>query len=325
MNGTGRVRIVSVVLGVALILALVSLSAGAGSAKLKMAIVFPGIVTDKSWNQSGYDGLKLVEKELGFQVAYTERVAQPDQLAALSDFARRGFDLVVGHGGEFSESGQQAAERFPKAKFVVASGKVKYRPNLATISVNFFQISFMAGVVAGMMTKTNKVAMIAAQQFESVTGQVDGFTQGAKYVNPKVEVLVSYTGNWDDPGKAKEAALVQIARGADVVSHVLNQAVHGVIEAVKEKKIYIIGQATDQYDLAPEQTLTSYLLRMPYVYLTLAKVTRDGKFEGRSYIIGVENTQATGLGKWGMMVPQAVKDKAEEVRKLLAEGKIKKM
>src|SRR5262249_50769061 len=159
-----------------------------------------------------------------------------------------------------------------------------------------------------------KVAMIGAQQFESVTEQVAGFTQGAKYVNPKVEVLVSYTGNWDDAGKAKEAALVHIARGADVVTHVLNQGVHGVIEAVKEKKIWVIGQAADQYDLAPDRTLTSYVFHMPYVYLTLAQIVQGGKFEGKSYVIGLENQKAAGLGRWNPTVPQRVKDKVAQVR-----------
>ncbi len=324
MSRSSGVRLAGLWVSLILILSLMAVPTGAGTARLKIAVVFPGIVTDKSWNQAGYEGLKLIEKDLSAQTGYVERVAQPDQLAALSDFARRGFDVVVAHGGEFSEAGMQAAERFPRTKFVIASGKVKHRPNLATIRVDFFQISYLAGVVAGMTTKTNKIAMIAAQEFESVTEQAVGYTQGAKNVNPKVEVLVSYTGNWDDAGKAKEAALVQIARGADVLSHVLNQGVHGVIEAVKEKNVRVIGQATDQYDLAPEHTLTSYLFRMPFVYLTLAKTVQGGKFAGKSYVIGLENPQAAGMGRWNPAVPQAVKDKVEEVRKDLVAGKIKR-
>ena len=317
-------RLTGALIAVIAMLVPATLPTGAGSTPLKIAVVFPGIVTDQSWNQSGFEGLKLIEKQFGAQTAYVEKVAQPDQLAAFSDFARRGFDVIIGHGGEFSEAGMQAAARFPNTKFVIASGKVTYRPNLATIRVDFYQIPYLAGVVAGMMTKTNKVAMIGAQQFESVTEQVAGFTDGAKYVNPKVEVLVSYTGNWDDAGKAKEAALVHIARGADVITHVLNQGVHGVIEAVKEKGIWVIGQAADQYDLAPDRTLTSYVFHMPYVYLTLAGIVREGKFAGKGYVIGLENPQAAGLGRWNPVVPQSVKDKVEEVRTLLIAGKIKR-
>jgi basic membrane protein A and related proteins len=324
MRQAGSLRLTGLLIGLIVILVLAALPIGEGSPPLKIAMVFPGIVTDHSWNQDGFEGLKLIEKDLGAKTAYVERIAQPDQLAALSDFARRGFDVVIGHGGEFSEAGMEAAARFPNTKFVIASGKVTYRPNLATIRVDFYQIPFLAGVVAGMMTKTNKVAMICAQQFESVTAQVAGFTQGAKYVNPKVEVLVSYTGNWDDAGKAKEAALLELARGADVVTHVLNQGVDGVIEAVKEKKVWVIGQAADQYDLAPNLTLTSYVFHMPYVYLTLAKVVQAGKFEGKSYVIGLENPQAAGMGRWNPAVPQRVKDKVEEVRKLLIAGKIQR-
>lgn len=324
MLKVGRLKSSGVLVSLIAVMVLAVVPIGAGSTPLKIAVVFPGIVTDHSWNQDGFEGLKLIEKDLGAQTAYVERIAQPDQLAALSDFARRGFDVVVGHGGEFSEAGMEAAGRFPNTKFVIASGKVTYKPNLATIRVDFFQIPFLAGVVAGMMTKTNKVAMICAQQFESVTEQVAGFTQGAKYANPKVEVLVSYTGNWDDAGKAKEAALLEIARGADVVSHVLNQGVDGVIEAVKEKKIWVIGQAADQYNLAPDRTLTSYVFHMPFVYLTLAKIVQGGKFEGKGYVIGLENPQAAGMGQWNPIVPQGVKDKVEVVRKMLIAGQIKR-
>lgn len=310
------------VLSLALVLMAAPLPAGAGTAKLKVAAALPGIITDKAWNQGGYEGLKLMEKEMGAEIAYTERVAQPDQVEVMSDYARRGFDIVFGHGGEYDAAGKQVASRFPKAKIVVTNGTVT-GPNLASLQINHFQVSFLAGVVAGMMTKTNKIAAISAQKFKAIDDMMAGFEQGAKFVNPKIQVFTSYTGNWDDVGKGKEAALAHIAKGADVVYPLLDHALLGVIDAAKEKNVYAIGFVGDQLDLAPKNILTSGMENISVAMLDLAKVVAAGKFEGKSYVFGLENPSAARLGRFGSMVPKQVQDKAAEVKKMLLAGQIK--
>lgn len=310
------------VLSLALVLMAAPLPAGAGTAKLKVAAALPGIITDKAWNQGGYEGLKLMEKEMGAEIAYTERVAQPDQVEVMSDYARRGFDIVFGHGGEYDAAGKQVASRFPKAKIVVTNGTVT-GPNLASLQINHFQVSFLCGVVAGMMTKTNKIAAISAQKFKAIDDMMAGFEQGAKYVNPKIQVFTSYTGNWDDVGKGKEAALAHIAKGADVVYPLLDHALLGVIDAAKEKNVYAVGFVGDQLDLAPKNILTSGIENISVAMLDLAKVVAAGKFEGKSYVFGLENPSAARLGRFGSMVPQQVQDKAAEVKKMLLAGQIK--
>src|SRR5438309_8499701 len=119
-------------------------------------------VTDKAWNQSAHEGLKMIEKKMGARSAYTEGVAQPDQAEVLSDYARRGFDLIFAHGGEFDAAGKQVAAKFPKTRFVIDNGTNK-GPNLADPQINDFQVAFLGGFVAGKMTKTDKIAVVAAQ------------------------------------------------------------------------------------------------------------------------------------------------------------------
>src|ERR1700730_11453706 len=131
---------------------------GAATGQLKVAAALPGIITDKAWNQSAYEGLKMMEKQMGAQIAYTERVAQPDQAEVLSDYARRGFDVVFAHGGEFDAAGKQVAARFPTTKFVIDKG-TNTGPNLADLQINHFQVAFLGGFVAGKLTKTNKIAV----------------------------------------------------------------------------------------------------------------------------------------------------------------------
>ncbi|MDQ7827531.1 MAG: BMP family protein [Armatimonadota bacterium] len=316
----GRVAalVVAVLLG-----ALVGTVADAGTPRLRVAAALPGIITDKAWNQTGYEGLKMIEKELGAQIAYTERVAQPDQVEVMSDYARRGYDLVFGHGGEFDSAGKQVAARFPRTKIVINNG-VSTAPNLATSQINHFQVSFLAGVVAGLMTKTNKIAAISAQKFQAIDESMIGLEQGAKYVNPRVQMFTSYTGDWDNVGKGKEAALAHIARGVDVLYPLLDHAMLGVIEAAKEKKVFVIGYPRDQLSLAPETVLTSAIENIAVAMLEVAKLVAAGKFQGKGYVFGIENPAAARLGRYGAMVPQRVRDRVEEVKKLLLAGKIQR-
>jgi basic membrane protein A and related proteins len=289
--------------------------------KLKLAAALPGIITDKGWNQAAYEALKKMEKDMGAQIAYTERVAQPDQVEVMSDYARRGFTMVFGHGGEFDAAGKQVAERFPKTKVVITAGTVT-GPNLASVQINVFQMGFLAGVVAGGMTKTGKIAAIVAQKFKSTDDMQLGYEQGAKYVNPKVQVFSSYTGDWNDIGKAKEAALAHIAKGADIIWPILDHALLGVFDAAKEKKVYALGFTGDQLDLAPKQILTSALQNIGTAMVEITKIAAAGKLQSKVYVFGLETPNATGVGRYNPIVPKPVRDKVGEVTKLFIAGKI---
>ena len=321
---TDRLRWVKVLLLlIAFVATATPLTTQGGATKLKVAAAYPGFINDKAWNQSGFEALKLIEKELGAQIAYTEKVAQPDQVEVLSDYARRGFDLVFAHGGEFDEATKRVAAQFPKVKFATTNGRVVGQ-NLATVEINHWQVGYLVGVVAGMMTKTNKIAIVAAQKLQFVEDWKGGITQGAQAVNPKARVVISYTGNWDDASKGKEAALAQIANGADVLFPILDQAIRGIMSAAVEKNVYAVGQIGDQLDFAPKNVLTSGIENMSVAWLKLAKLTVERKFQGKHYVVGVETPGAAGLGRFGPMVPQNVKDRAEAARKALLAGTIKR-
>ncbi len=108
---------------IGLFLAAAVLSTGPALAdSLKVAMVLPGNISDKSWNQAGYEGLMRVKTELGFDVAYSEKVAQPDQAEAMADYARRGYNVVIGHGGEFQEAAFHVARKYPDTLFVINNG-----------------------------------------------------------------------------------------------------------------------------------------------------------------------------------------------------------
>jgi len=224
--------------------------------RFRVAIALPGPITDKGWNQAGYESMGITKLKLGAETAYVEKVAQADQVEVLSDFARREYRLIIAHGGQFEAAVKQVAAQFPDSFFVVSDGVVTGK-NIASLQVDHLQIAYLAGTVAGQMSQSNKVAFLTAQAFTTTDQERRGFELGAKSVNPNVEVKASYTNDWNDVSKAKEATAALLASGVDVVYNMLDAAAAGVLQTLSDKGAYAIGYFEDQLSLAPKTVLTS--------------------------------------------------------------------
>jgi basic membrane protein A len=288
----------------------------------KVAMVLPGIITDKAWNQVGFTGLGVVKEKQSLETAYAEKVGQSDQVEAISDFARRGYSLIFAHGGQFDASIQQVAAQFSKTFFVGVNGAVNGE-NIASLRIDSLQGGYVSGVVAASMTKKNKIAYLCAQQFQSTDDEKRGFELGAKSVKPDITVTASYTGDWNDAAKAKEAALALIAAGNDVIFHWLDNAAPAVLETASEKGIYVIGNTADQQSVAPKAVLTSIVKRIDLAIAYIAELATKNELNGQIYTIGWEKPDILYLGKFGEMVPADVKKKAEEAVKGIVDKKIK--
>lgn len=276
----------------------------------KVAMVLPGIITDKAWNQSGFTGLNVVKEKQNVETAYVEKVGQPDQVEVLSDFARRGYNLIFAHGGQFDASIQQVAAEFPKTFFVGVNGAVKGE-NIASLRIDSLQGGYVSGVVAASITKTNKIAYLCAQQFQSTALEKRGFELGAKSVKPDIKVTASYTGDWNDAAKAKEAALALISAGNDVIYQWLDNASPAVLKTASEKGVYAIGNTADQQEVAPKAVLTSIVKRIDLAIAYLAELAKNQQLQGQIYTIGWEKPDILYLGKFGETVPEAVQKKAQ--------------
>ncbi len=291
--------------------------------KFRVAIVLPGSITDQSFNQTGYEGLKKIEKELKAEVAYTENVADADQIENLRDYARRGYDLVIAHGGQFDDAALKVAAQFPKVKFFVTNGRAK-GPNISGGGINPTHMGYLSGIVAGKMSKSGKLAWITGAKFPLNDANAGSFEAGAKRVNPKAELSVVFTGNWDDVAKAKEAAMAQIARGVDVLVPALNLASLGVIEAARDKGVYAIGFSRDQLNVAPETVLCTIIQDYGIVNFHVAKLVKEGKFEGgKMYELGAETSGVTGIGTPNKVISKDVLDEVKKATKDLISGKVK--
>lgn len=287
--------------------------------KLRVAIVMPGNITDKSWNQAGFEGLKRIESELGAEIAFSEKVAQPDQAEALSDFARRGYKVVFGHGGEFQEAVNRVAKRFPDTFFIVNNG-TQAGANTAAISFDYKQFGNAMGVIAARMSKTGKVGFIGGQKIKFSTDLEIGFRDGFKKIRSDGTVFSIYTNDWDDIAKGKEAALSQISQGADVVFPTMDNAVIGSLQAAKEKNAYAFGIYYDAIKDWPDTVLQSAILDIGGGMMKLAKLSASKSLKAQVYTFGIDpnDTSAARLGTFHKAVPEAVRQETLNAVKVAA-------
>ncbi len=226
------------------------------SGKTRVALVMPGVITDQSWNQFAYEGLMAAKEEVDLEVAWSEKISQDEQIEAFRQYAAEGYDIIIGHGGEYAVSIKQVALEYPDIEFGNSNG-FETAPNLSNYIVSYAHMGYLSGCLAGMMTKTGKVAEISAMSLPIVKQGEEAFERGVKDVNPDAEVTFVITGSWDDVTKAREAALALIANGHDVLAYHLDTAEVGVMSACEDKGVYVIGSYRDVKPIAPKAVIGS--------------------------------------------------------------------
>jgi len=253
-----------IVFGVSVVLAMVLSACGPSATeapaeeKTKVAVLFPGVVTDQSWNQFGYEGLVRAEKECGVEIAYSEDVAQDEQIEVLRNYSAEGYDIIIGHGGEYADSIGMVAQEYPDLKFGVADGP-PLADNVSATTLSFRQMGYLAGILAGEMTETNHVAYVVGELLECSDQGLEGFELGVETCGRDIEVTYIATGDWADVAKGREAGLALIGDGVDVLWHMLDTADAGLISAAEDRGVWAIGLYRDSSSLGPNAVLGSTL------------------------------------------------------------------
>jgi basic membrane protein A and related proteins len=294
---------------------------GASASGFKAAIVLPGVITDKAWNQAGYSGLEEVKKKLGAETGYVEKIGQAEQAEALSDFARRGFNLVFAHGGQFDAAIKQIAGQFPKTFFVGVNGAAT-GTNIASLRLDNLQASYLCGIIAATLSKSKTIAYLAGQEFAATQEELRGLELGAKSVDPAIQLKSTFTGDWNDAAKAKEAVEALMSAGADVVYQWLDNAAPAVLQAASEKGVYTFGNTADQLEVAPKSVLTSAVKRIDLAIAKLADLASKNELKGQVYNIGLEEPQILYLGKYNTAVPADVQAKVKKTEDAILAKKI---
>ncbi|RLM23249.1 BMP family ABC transporter substrate-binding protein [Brenneria alni] len=274
---------------------------------LKVAIVMAGNITDHSFNQSGYEGVMQAGKALDIEVAYSEKVPQPDQARALSDYARRGYDIVIGHGGEFQDAVDRVAKRNANTQFLIVNG-TKSGGNVSTLAFDMKDMGYVIGYIGGKSSKTGVGGFIGAQKIKAYTDLNEGFVEGFKAARPDGKVLSAWTNDWDDLAKGKEAALNLIDQQADALFPTMDNAVLGSLQAVREKNKQGFGIYYDALKDWPDNLLQSAVLDMRGALLAILTQAQSGPLAGKAYVYGFETPAAFRLGSYGKAVSEQTKN-----------------
>ncbi len=237
----------------------------------KVALLTPGPVSDAGWNAGAYEGLQLIKAELGADISQVETKTPAEFEQGFRDYASDGYDLVFGHGFEFQDAAATVSREFPETVFITTSGTT-VRDNVAAIVFEIEQATYLLGMLAARQSKTGKIGAVGGLEIPSVKSSFDAFNAGAKAVNPGIQFVASYIGNWDDVGAAKEATLALIDQGVDLIFHNADAAGLGVFQAAQERdSVFVFGSNKNQNEVAPDVILASAVLNIPNAMLAVAK------------------------------------------------------
>jgi basic membrane lipoprotein Med (substrate-binding protein (PBP1-ABC) superfamily) len=260
--------------------------AGSQSKAFRIAAIFQTAI-EEPWDGVIHQACLRAKKELGnIEYEFTEKIAAADFEKVLREYAERGFDLIVGDAflaGE--EPARRVAKDYPEIAFAFGSEFGPVSPNFSVFDNWIHEPAYLCGIIAGKLTKTNMLGVVAAIPIGEVNRLVNAFKAGALKVNPKVKIKISYIGGWFDPPKAKEAAIAQIEAGADLIF----AERFGVFEACKEKGVLAFGNMSDQNALAPDVVITGPVWDMyPTIKFCIEMVKK------KAWV-------SMDLGEWSMM------------------------
>lgn len=309
-------------------MAMVSFSAMAAG-KTKIALVIPSTIDDLAWSQAMYEGIKAAQAEVGkdnltFEVS--ERLWNAvDAGAAIRQYAMKGFNVIIAHGAQYQSLLADIAPDFPKTSFAYGTGFNTPEPNIFAYDPHAQEGAYLLGILAGMTTKTNIIGLVGPVKAGDAIKYNKGFEQGAKSVNPKVQVRVAYTGSFGDLVAAGEIARTHIKAGADVLTGTSQQTV-GAINVVKEKKgLFWLSSDMDQKSIAPNTVLAAQVYNFKNVIMDIISNRAKGVYGGKHLELSFKNggLQLNLNDKIIGKVPAKAKKAVMDAKAKLVDGSLK--
>jgi basic membrane protein A len=256
---------------------------------IRVGLITPGSIADAAWNSGAYQGLQQVRDSLDVAISHVEARTPSDQDEALRAYAAQGYDLVFAHGFEFQDPAERISAQYPRTVFIVTSGR-RAKGNVAPLIFKLEEASYLAGMVAGRLTRKNVLGFVGGIELPPIEAAYQGWVNGARAVNPRVETRKIYLNSFDDAAAGREAALALIRVGADMFHHNADAAGIGVFQAAKETQgVYVFGSNDDQAHLAPDRVLGSAVIDLPRAILKVATEVKAGTFRPKVEAFGLSS------------------------------------
>jgi basic membrane protein A len=311
------------------LLAVLFAASAAHAAPIKVGLVLDkGGKDDKSFNAAAYKGAQEAQQKLGIQLKFVEATDDNAFEPMIRALAQKDFDLIIAVGISQGDALKKVAPQFPAKKFAIVDAEVN-APNVRTLLFQEHEGAFLVGAAAALGSKSGKFGFIGGMEIPLIRRFEMGYSAGAKHVNPKAQVFSNYIGvtgeAWNNPPKAKELALSQYDRGADVIFAAAGASNSGLFDAAEEKKLFAIGVDSNQNWIKPGRVLTSMLKRVDLAVYKTIELASQGKFEagvirhglkdqGVDYAVDANNDK---------ILTSEMRSKLESIKKQIISGKIK--
>ena len=294
-------------------------TAAAPAGPLKMAFLYVSPIGDGGWTYQHELGRRAIQDKFGdkIETSFVESVPESaDAERVMRDMAGQGNGLIFATSFGYQEFVQKVAADTPAVKFEHATG-YKTAANVATYDTKTFEGAYLAGIVAGGMTKTKTVGVVASVPIPEVVRNINSFVLGAQSVDPSIVAKVVWVNEWFSPPKESEAATSLINGGVDVLYQNTNSP--AVLKTAEERGVRAFGKDGDMSAFAPKAHLGSAVIDWTPYYTKVTQDTLDGKWQTGSFWWGVKEG-AIDLVKIADDVPQDIKDRVAKARAGLKDG-----
>ncbi|MBH67625.1 MAG: BMP family ABC transporter substrate-binding protein [Rhodospirillaceae bacterium] len=258
-------------------------------AETKVGFVYVGPIGDHGWTYRHDQGRLAVQKALGGKVktTYVESVKEgPDAERVIRQLASSGHKLIFTTSFGFMNPTIKAAKRFPRVKFEHATG-YKQAANVGTYSGRFYEGRYIAGVIAGKLSKSNKIGYVASFPIPEVVRGINAFLLGARSVNPAMTISVVWVNTWYDPGKEGDAAKALIDQGADIITQHTDSP--APLQVAENRGVKGFGQASDMIHFAPKAQLSAIIDDWDNYYIERTKAVIDGTWKSQDVWQGLKD------------------------------------
>jgi len=281
-----------------------------------------GGINDGSYNESAWKGMQKAQSELGISVNYLESKTDADYAPHLETFIDEKYDLIICVGYQMADALRTAAEAHPEQKFaIVDDSSCKDLDNVTCLMFEQAQVSYLAGYVAGLTTKTNTVGFVIGMATDMMHQFGYGYCAGVADANPSARILQANANSFADTAAGKTAANNMIAEHADVIFHAAGGTGLGVIDACKEAGIWAIGVDSDQSSIAPDTILTSAMKRVDNACYDAAKETLEGNLKSGIHTYSLKDN-GVDIAPTTDNLSADVLDKIKAVKEKIVSGEI---
>ena len=288
---------------------------------LKIGFVYVSPIGDAGWTFQHDTGRKEMEKALGDKVTtkYVESVPEgADAERVIRDLAQSGHNLIFTTSFGYMNPTIKVATAFPKVNFEHATG-YKTAKNVGIYNARFYEGRYLAGMVAGKMTKTGVAGYVAAFPIPEVVMGINAFARGMRSVNPKAEVKVIWVNSWFDPGRESEASSTLVSQGADVLTHHTDST--AAVQTAEAKKVYAIAYHSDMSKYGPNAQLTAVTHHWGDYYTKVAQSVVAGKWQQDNVWGGIKDGMIK-LAPFNKVVPPDVVAMVKKAEGEIAAGKL---